>query len=157
MQQDLGAILSDDGRCRFRVWSPLSERVHLHIIAPKECLVCMEPKHLGYHMAVVEGIQAGTRYRYRLSNDSEFPDPVSRYQPEGVHGPSEVIDHQFEWHDERWFGLPIENYIIYELHTGTFTPEGTFEAVIPHLDTLAGIGFTAIELMPVAQFPGTRN
>src|SRR5215468_4987408 len=74
MQQDLGAILSDDGRCRFRVWSPQSERVHLHIIAPKESLVCMEPKHLGYHTAIVEGIQAGTRYRYRLSNDKDFPD-----------------------------------------------------------------------------------
>jgi maltooligosyltrehalose trehalohydrolase len=157
MQQDLGAILSDDGRCRFRVWAPLSERVHLHVIAPKESLVCMEPKHLGYHTAVVEDIQPGTRYRYKLCNEREFPDPVSRYQPEGVHGPSEVIDTRFEWHDERWFGIPIENYIIYELHAGTFTPEGTFEAVIPHLDTLADIGFTAIELMPVAQFPGTRN
>jgi maltooligosyltrehalose trehalohydrolase len=74
-----------------------------------------------------------------------------------VHGPSEVVDPHFEWHDDKWFGIPIENYIIYELHVGTFTPEGTFEAVISHLDELAATGFTAIELMPVAQFPGARN
>jgi maltooligosyltrehalose trehalohydrolase len=155
--QDLGAILLDDGRCRFRVWAPLSASVHLHIVAPKDAVVCMESKQLGYHNAVVEGIRPGARYFYQLSNGKEFPDPVSRYQPEGVHGPSEVVGPQFDWRDEHWFGLPIENYVIYELHVGTFTPEGTFEAVIPHLDGLAGIGITAIELMPVAQFPGARN
>jgi maltooligosyltrehalose trehalohydrolase len=117
----------------------------------------MEPKRHGYYTAVVEGVSAGVRYRYRLSNHQEFPDPVSRRQPEGVHGPSEVVSRHFEWHDGRWSGIPIENYIIYELHTGTFTPEGTFESVIGHLDELAEIGITAIELMPVAQFPGGRN
>src|SRR5579883_3176855 len=154
---DLGAVLMDDGRCRFRLWAPLSERVHLHIIRPAESLVCMEPKQLGYHTAVVENVSPGTTYRYRLHNNKEFPDPVSRHQPEGVHGPSEVIDPHFDWTDSRWFGIPIENYVIYELHTGTFTPEGTFDAIIPHLDELADAGITAIELMPVAQFPGTRN
>src|SRR5215831_6623315 len=157
MPQELGAVVSDDGRCRFRVWAPLSERVHLHITAPRESVVCMEARHLGYHTATVPDISAGARYRYRLSSGKEFPDPVSRFQPEGVHGPSEVIDTRFEWHDQKWFGIPIENYIIYELHIGTFTSDGTFEAVIPHLDGLAETGFTAIELMPVAQFPGTRN
>lgn len=157
MFQKLGAVLLEDGRCRFRVWAPLSERVHVQIIAPREFAVCLQPRPLGYHTAVVEGISPGTRYRYRLSNGKEFPDPVSRFQPEGVHGPSEVVDPNFPWRDGKWFGIPIENYIIYELHAGTFTPEGTFEAVIPHLDELAATGFTAIELMPVAQFSGTRN
>jgi len=157
MLQDLGAVLSKNGRCRFRVWAPLCKKLELHIVGPEDFVIQMEPKQLGYHTAVLEGLKPGTRYKYRLENGKEFPDPVSRYQPEGVHGPSEVIDPDFPWKDDRWFGLPIENYIIYELHVGTFTPEGTFEAVIPHLDQLKGTGVTAIEIMPVAQFPGNRN
>jgi maltooligosyltrehalose trehalohydrolase len=117
----------------------------------------MEPKPFGYHTATIENIRPGARYRYRLSNGSELADPASRHQPEGVHGPSEVVEPDFAWHDQQWFGLPIEKYIICELHVGTFTPEGTFDAVIPHLDELADVGFTAVELMPVAQFPGSRN
>jgi maltooligosyltrehalose trehalohydrolase len=117
----------------------------------------MQAKPAGYHQAIVEDIAPGTQYKYRLNAAAELPDPVSRYQPKGVHGPSEVVDPGFDWQDEHWFGLPIENYIIYELHVGTFTPEGTFEAVIPHLDELADAGITAIEIMPVAQFPGSRN
>jgi maltooligosyltrehalose trehalohydrolase len=117
----------------------------------------MQAKDAGYHQAIVDSVAPGTRYKYRLANGTELPDPVSRQQPEGVHGPSEVVDPGFGWEDDHWFGLPIENYIIYELHVGTFTPQGTFDAVIPHLDELAEIGITAIELMPVAQFPGCRN
>jgi maltooligosyltrehalose trehalohydrolase len=155
--QTLGANWLDETRCRFVVWAPLSERVHLHLVAPQDRIVCMESKKHGYHAAVVEGIAPGTQYLYRLSNGREFPDPASRHQPQGVHGPSEVIGPHFNWTDDDWFGLPIENYIIYELHVGTFTAEGTFEAVIPYLDELMEIGITAIELMPIAQFPGTRN
>jgi maltooligosyltrehalose trehalohydrolase len=157
MPQDLGAVLSKDGRCRFRVWAPLCKELELHIVGPEDFVVQMEPKQLGYYTAVLEGLKPGTRYKYRLENGKEFPDPVSRFQPEGVHGPSEVIDPDFPWKDDRWFGLPIENYIIYELHVGTFTREGTFEAVIPHLDELKDTGITGIEIMPVAQFPGNRN
>jgi maltooligosyltrehalose trehalohydrolase len=146
-----------DGRCRFRVWAPLRESVHVHIVSPRESVVCMERKQFGYHTAVVEDVIPGSKYKYRLSKDQEYPDPVSRHQPDGVHGPSEVIDPHFEWHDSGWFGLPIETYVIYELHVGTFTPDSTFEAIIPHLDELADLGVNAIELMPVAQFPGTRN
>src|SRR5215471_4197447 len=157
MPQDLGAVLLKDARCRFRVWAPLCNKLELHVTAPEDFVLLMEPKQLGYHTAVLEGVKPGARYKYRLENGKEFPDPVSRYQPEGVHGPSEVIDPSFPWNDDRWFGLPIENYVIYELHVGTFTPEGTFDAVIPHLDELADTGITAIEIMPVAQFPGNRN
>jgi maltooligosyltrehalose trehalohydrolase len=157
MPEDLGAIWLGDHRCRFRVWAPLSDAVHLHIVGPESRDVRMEPKNLGYHKVFVDGIAPGTRYLYRLSNGNEFPDPVSRYQPDGVHGPSEVISPRFDWRDQAWFGIPIEDYVIYELHVGTFTPEGTFDAVIPHLDELADLGITAIELMPVAQFAGTRN
>jgi maltooligosyltrehalose trehalohydrolase len=157
MLHDLGAVLSKNGRCRFRVWAPRCQKLELHIVAPEDCVVAMEPKQLGYYTAVLERLKPGLRYKYRLENGKEFPDPVSRYQPEGVHGPSEVIDPDFPWNDGRWFGLPIENYIIYELHVGTFTKEGTFEAVIPRLDELKDTGITAIEIMPVAQFPGNRN
>ena len=129
----------EDDRCRFRVWAPASERVHLHLVAPRERVVCMQPRTLGYHTALVQGTPPGTRYLYRLSTGSEFPDPVSRSQPEGVHGPSEVINRQFAWTDAHWFGVPIEHYVIYELHVGTFTSAGTFDAVIPYLDELAGI------------------
>jgi maltooligosyltrehalose trehalohydrolase len=157
MPENLGAIWLDGNRCRFRVWAPASDKVHVHLVAPEDRIVCMDPRKRGYHTAVVEGIAPGTRYFYRLSNGKEVPDPVSRYQPEGVHGPSEVVSAQFEWTDTHWFGLAIETYVIYEIHVGTFTPEGTFEAVIPYLNELADIGITAIELMPVAQFSGRRN
>ncbi len=154
---DLGAVCLDDERCRFRVWAPRSEGVDLHILYPQDRSIRMQQKPAGYHQAIVDAVKPGMRYKYRLASGKELPDPVSRYQPEGVHGPSQVIDRRFDWQDRHWFGLPIENYIIYELHTGTFTPEGTFEAVIPHLDELAETGITAIEIMPVAQFPGARN
>jgi maltooligosyltrehalose trehalohydrolase len=139
------------------VWAPLCKKLELHVMAPQDLVLLMEPRRLGYHTAVLEGVKPGAQYKYRFESGKEFPDPVSRYQPEGVHGASEVIDPSFSWSDDRWFGLPIENYVIYELHVGTFTPEGTFEAVIPHLDELADTGITAIEIMPVGQFPGNRN
>src|SRR6516225_6745478 len=154
---DLGAIRLDETRCRFRVWAPLSEDVQVHILYPEDRLIPMQRKSAGYHQVVVENLGAGARYKYHLATGREFPDPASRHQPQGVHGASEVIDPSFFWRDQQWFGLPIENYIIYELHVGAFTSEGTFEAVIPHLDELAETGISAVEIMPVAQFPGTRN
>jgi maltooligosyltrehalose trehalohydrolase len=94
---------------------------------------------------------------YRLGGKKERPDPASRYQPQDVHGPSAVVDTDFAWQDDRWFGLSLRQYIIYELHVGTFSAAGTFDAVIPYLHELKDVGITAIELMPVAQFPGSRN
>src|SRR5436189_103739 len=154
---DLGAVWLDESRCRFRVWAPLSGEVQLHILSPQEYLLPMQQRPNGYHQVTVEELPRGARYKYRLATGKELPDPVSRYQPEGVHGPSEAVDPRFDWQDQHWFGLPIENYIIYELHAGTFTTEGTFEAVLRHLDDLVNVGITAVEIMPVAQFPGTRN
>ncbi len=122
--------------------------------------VPMERDEWGYHRATVAGVAPGARYRYRLDGrgEKERPDPASRFQPEGVHGPSVVTDPgSFRWSDAAWAGLPMEQFVIYELHIGTFTPQGTFDAVIPHLDTLKELGVTAIEVMPVAQFPGDRG
>ncbi len=152
----LGANYLGDGKTRFEVWAPRAARVDVHITSPKDRLVSMEPEARGYHHAVVDNVEPGSRYHYRL-NDKERPDPASRFQPEGVHGPSQVVDSKFDWHDQSWSGLLLKDYIIYELHVGTFTPEGTFDAIVPRLDYLKELGITAVELMPVAQFPGSRN
>jgi maltooligosyltrehalose trehalohydrolase len=152
----LGATYLGNGKCRFEVWAPRAARVDVHITSPKDRLVSMEPATRGYHQAVVDNVEPGSRYFYRL-NDKERPDPASRFQPEGVHGPSQVTAGDFSWHDESWVGPELKDYIIYELHVGTFTPEGTFDAIVPRLDYLKELGITAVELMPVAQFPGSRN
>ncbi len=117
----------------------------------------MHPTSCGYFLAIADDIPARTLYRYRLDNDKELPDPASRHQPQGVHGPSQVVENCFAWNDSSWRGLPLEKYVLYELHVGTFTSEGTFEAIIPRLRALQKLGITAIELMPAAQFPGNRN
>jgi maltooligosyltrehalose trehalohydrolase len=112
----------------------------------------------GYFEGFVEGIGAGTRYMYRLNGDTLRPDPASRYQPEGVHGPSEVVDPSFQWsHASSWRGMPLEELVIYEVHIGTATPEGTFEAFVEKLPYLKSLGVNTIEIMPVADFPGERN
>jgi maltooligosyltrehalose trehalohydrolase len=153
----VGAWTLGEGRCRFRVWAPLAQSVEVHLLAPRETFVPLTRRGRGYHEAVVDGVEAGTLYRYCLDGALERPDPASRFQPEDVHGPSQVVDSHFDWDDDTWCGLPLREYILYELHVGTFTPEGTFEAIIPHLPTLKALGITAIELMPIAQFPGDRN
>ncbi|HKR66787.1 MAG TPA: malto-oligosyltrehalose trehalohydrolase, partial [Thermoanaerobaculia bacterium] len=152
----LGARLLDNDRCEFRVWAPQRDRVTLHIVAPNERRVTLEKNANGYHEAIVDDCREGTRYLFDLGG-TERPDPASRSQPDGVHKASEVIGSDFEWHDEGWTGIALEDYVLYELHVGTFTDEGTFDAVIPHLDALKDLGITAVELLPVAQFPGTRN
>jgi maltooligosyltrehalose trehalohydrolase len=157
LQISLGAIYQGEGRCQFRVWAPIHQKVALCIVSPRERIMPLEEEGAGYHYAIVEGIKPGDRYLYCLDGQKELPDPASRSQPEGVYGPSRVVDPQFPWEDDTWFGLPLQDYVIYELHVGTFTPGGTFEAIISHLDELKDLGVTAVELMPVAQFPGSRN
>ncbi|HKT10593.1 MAG TPA: malto-oligosyltrehalose trehalohydrolase [Terriglobia bacterium] len=157
MSFPLGAIYLGDGRCHFLVWAPAVEKVDVHVVGPSERTLAMEPQERGYHGVLADGVAPGARYFYRLNGANERPDPASRYQPEGVHKPSEVVDLNFDWQDTGWMGLELADYIIYELHVGTYTEEGTFEAVIPHLDWLCELGVTVVELMPVAQFPGSRN
>jgi maltooligosyltrehalose trehalohydrolase len=152
-----GVALLDDDQCSFCVWAPAVERVELRLLSPTQRTIPLLRRARGYHTAIVEGVAPGTRYRYRLDGQKERADPASRFQPEGVHGPSEVVAPDFAWNDGAWVGLPLHDYIIYELHIGTFTPEGTFDAAIAHLDRLRDLGITAIEIMPVAEFPGGRN
>jgi maltooligosyltrehalose trehalohydrolase len=154
----LGASLLPDIRCHFLVFAPLAETVEVRLLSPGERVVLLERDDLGYHHGVVDGVKAGARYLYRLDGGKELPDPASRFQPQGVHGPSMVIDPDaFSWMDLEWRGIPLSSYILYELHVGTYTPEGTFDAILPRLDSLAELGVTALELMPVSQFPGRRN
>lgn len=153
----LGASLLPDNRCNFLVWAPRAQTVDIHIISAKDRLVSMEAGEHGYFAALVDAVPAGALYRYRLNGEVERPDPASAFQPEGVHGPSQVVDSRFNWTDANWRGLPIHDYVLYEIHAGTFTPEGTLDAIIPRIADLKSLGITAIEIMPVAQFPGARN
>ena len=156
-EKNLGADYLGEGRCRFTVWAPFTHKVEVKFVSPRESIVELKRDEQGYHQAVIEEVEPGSLYYYRLGGDKERPDPASRFQPQSVHGPSQVVTPHFSWKDDCWFGLDLRDYIIYELHVGTFTPLGTFEAVIPHLQDLKNLGITAIELMPVAQFPGSRN
>jgi maltooligosyltrehalose trehalohydrolase len=118
----------------------------------------MTPAADGYHRAVVEGCPPGTRYRYRLDGSDPLADPASRWQPDGVHGPSAVFDTTaHRWADDRWVPPPLWRHVIYEVHVGTWTSDGTFDAAVSILDGLAELGVTAVEPMPVAQFAGRRN
>ena len=156
-EKRLGADYLGGGRCCFTVWAPFTDKVEVRLVSPRESILELERDEQGYHQGIVEGVEPGNLYLYRLSDGKECPDPASRFQPQGVHGPSQIVNPDFSWNDHSWIGLPLRDYIIYELHVGTFTPEGTFEAIIPHLQNLKNLGITAVELMPVAQFPGSRN
>jgi maltooligosyltrehalose trehalohydrolase len=129
------------------------------VLTEKSRNIPMDSERNGYFTTFLDDIEPGTRYFYLLDGIQMRPDPVSRSQPDGVHGPSQVIDPgEFKWQDQDWRGIRAEEMIIYEIHTGTFTHEGTFESIIPFLDYLKkDLGVSAIELMPVAQFPGERN
>ncbi|HEX2252442.1 MAG TPA: malto-oligosyltrehalose trehalohydrolase [Thermoanaerobaculia bacterium] len=164
----LGALYDPEaGVTRFRVWAPRARRVELLISEPGERVLELEaeqggPERSGYFRAAVEDAAPGTLYRYRLhlaegGETIERADPASRHQPRGVHGPSEVVASDHPWQAEGWSGVPLADTVLYEIHVGTFSEEGTFEGVIPHLDALAELGVTTLELMPVAQFPGERN
>jgi maltooligosyltrehalose trehalohydrolase len=153
----LGATDLGDGRCEFLVWAPNAASAAVHLVSPGERVEPLEGSGSGYHSAVIHNVGPGTRYYFRLDGERDRPDPASRFQPAGVHGPSEVIDEGFPWEDQRWCGIPLSDLIIYELHVGAFTQQGTFEGIVPCLDELKALGVTAIELMPVAQFPGDRN
>lgn len=140
----------------FSVWAPQVSKVSVVIEGGAEH--ALESLAGGEHALEVPGVGAGADYRYRLDGQQVYPDPVSRHQPRGVHGPSRVVDPAaFRWTDQRWTGLEMADYVIYELHVGTFSGSGTFEGVIDHLPELKRLGVTAIELMPVAEFPGGRN
>ena len=152
-----GARPGEDGSTVFRVWAPRLKSLEVKVLGDEPRTYPLEAAGGGVFEARVPGVAAGADYFY-VVNGKERPDPVSRSQPAGVHGPSRVVEPGgFAWTDEEWKGLALKDYVVYELHVGTFTPEGTFEAVTQKLAHLKSLGVTAIELMPVAEFPGSRN
>ncbi|MBD1804616.1 malto-oligosyltrehalose trehalohydrolase [Microcoleus sp. FACHB-SPT15] len=154
----VGSNYLGDGRCEFIVWAPTHEEVAVEVVSPTHRSLPMQKDEWGYFKVLAEDIEPGTLYFYKLGGETDKPDPASHSQPKDVHGPSEVVDHtQMNWTDAGWSGIPLEEMIIYELHVGTFTAEGTFEAIIPRLRELYEFGINAIELMPIGQFPGNRN
>lgn len=154
-----GATVLEDGSTRFSVWAPAVERAAVVILQDGRTTEHpMERRDKGLHETVVAAVGPGTDYFLRLDEARNRPDPVSRFQPAGVHGPSRVVDPgTYAWSDAGWAGLETGDLILYEMHVGTFTEEGTFEAVAKRLPYLEELGVTAIELMPVAGFPGRRN
>ena len=149
-----GAEVREDGTTRFRLWSPGARRVELWLEEPGRA-VDMPRDAGGWAEYVTSEAPAGTRYRYRIDGERLVPDPAARFQPGDVHGPSEVIDPlAYAWADTAWAGLPPERLVFYELHAGTFTATGTFKGVAERLDHLGSLGVTAVELLPVADFPG---
>jgi maltooligosyltrehalose trehalohydrolase len=152
----IGAEVLDAG-VHFRVWAPRRRRVEIVLETDREPLaVAMEAAPGGYFARLLPAARAGTRYRFRLDGEPGlYPDPASRFQPEGPHGPSQIVDPcWFEWSDRGWRGPELHGQIIYEMHIGTFTREGTWQAATRELGGLASAGITMLEVMPVAAFPG---
>ena len=156
-QLEFGARADAEG-VRFRVWAPLAERLSVAIVSPEPAVLAMEREADGSFTGLARGLEPGAEYFYEFDRAHRRPDPVSRCQPRGVHDVSEVIDPSaFVWTDGDWRGRRLEDLIIYEVHTGTFSSEGTFAGIIERIPYLCELGITALEIMPVASFAGTRN
>ena len=149
----VGAELTSPAGVSFRVWAPSARRVEVLLEGGGAHALAADAD--GYHAGSVAVASAGSRYRYRLDGGARYPDPASRFQPDGPHGPSEVIDPtSFRWTDGEWSGVTRRGAVLYELHIGTFTPEGTFAAATEELPALQSLGVDVVELMPLAEFPG---
>jgi maltooligosyltrehalose trehalohydrolase len=152
-QPQFGVALGPEG-ATFRLWAPAARRVDVLLDKPH----ALRRGDDGWFSAEIAGVGAGARYKFRVDDKVDVPDPASAFQPQDVAGPSEVIDHGvYRWRAQDWRGRPWQEAVLIETHVGTFTPEGTYRAMIDRLDHLVATGFTALELMPLADFPGKRN
>jgi len=152
-----GATLTG-GHVEFRVWAPIPREITLRLMRPGAAAQDIAMRRDGEDFVATVPASAGDRYAYLLDSSGPFPDPVSRLLPEGVHGPTGIVDSSsFRWTDQDWRGLELRDYVLYELHIGTFTPEGTFDGAMGKLEYLRQLGITVIEIMPVTACPGTRN
>jgi malto-oligosyltrehalose trehalohydrolase len=154
-----GAELTADGAVRFRLWAPAQRRISV-ALGNETAEHPMQAQGDGWFEAVIQdgSARAGTLYRYKLEDGTYIPDPASRFQPRDAHGPSEVIDStSYSWRNDDWRGRPWVEAVLYELHVGCFSDDGTFDGVRRHLDHLSELGITAIELMPLSDFEGVRN
>lgn len=152
----LGATWNN-GDCEFSVWAPQAHGVEVRL-RDTDRTIELEPGSRGYYRSLVADVEPHARYVFRLNRTTERADPASRYQPQGVFGPSQVVDpSSFVWQDQQWRGLQLKDYVLYEVHVGTYTASGTFDELCESIRDLKSLGVTMIELMPVAQFPGARN
>jgi maltooligosyltrehalose trehalohydrolase len=152
-ERHFGARLTSEG-ASFRLWAPAAKRVDLLLERPYP----LAPSKHGWFETEVPGVKAGTRYKFRIDDEIDVPDPASAFQPEDVFGPSEVIDHAgYAWRAKDWRGRPWHETVLSESHVGAFTPQGTYRAMIDRLDHLVETGITALELLPLADFAGSRN
>ncbi len=156
LYQPVGCLYRE-GTCDFVVWAPLKNSIHLEVSHPYIETYELQKDEAGYWKIQLPNVKPGLRYVYKIDDESIRPDPASRSQPDGVHKASEVINPDFNWTDNNWKGAALEELIIYEIHTGTFTSQQSFDGIIAKLDYLEELGINAIEIMPVAQFPGNRN
>jgi maltooligosyltrehalose trehalohydrolase len=151
----VGADVLPEGGVHFRVWAPKRRNVEIVFVEGGSAVAGLEPEGNGYFSGLVPKARAGLLYRYRLDGDGPFPDPASRFQPDGPHGPSQIVDPgAFRWTDGAWPGVRLAGQVVYEMHLGTFTPEGTWAAAERALPDLAALGITLLEVMPVADFAG---
>ena len=152
----VGANFENDS-CNFVVWAPYHSQIDLQLIEP-ELQIKMEKNENNYFTLKTSGIKPNATYMYQLDGKILKPDPASHFQPNGVFGPSAVVNHEeFAWKDHDWHGADIKELVFYELHVGAFTPEGTFKSVLSRVKELADFGVNALELMPISQFSGNRN
>ncbi len=151
-----GAELQPDGQARFRLWAPDAKRVDV-VIEGQSAPFALQGQADGWYETTLSA-GAGAKYRYRIDGDIDVNDPAGRFVPQGLNGPTEIIDPgSFDWRDDEWTGIPWHRMVLYEMHVGTFTEAGTYAAIIPRLRELAATGITAIELLPLASFPGERG
>jgi maltooligosyltrehalose trehalohydrolase len=156
-KRTLGVFFNNRGEAEVRLWAPLKESLDL-VLTKSGTSIPLQKDEWGYWKTSTDQLKTGDHYKIKLDGGQELPDPVSLAQPDSVHGPSQAVDvRSFVWTDQDWQNLPLEDYLLYELHTGTFTPGGTFADLEEKLDYLLDLGVNAIEIMPVAQFPGGRN
>ncbi len=149
-ERQFGARLTSDG-ASFSLWAPAAKRVDLLLDTSHP----MQRGEDGWFAADIAGVRAGARYKFRIDDEIDVPDPASAFQPDDIKGPSELIDHgAYRWRAADWRGRPWQDTVLLESHVGTFTPDGTYRAMIDRLDHLVETGITALELMPLADFAG---
>jgi maltooligosyltrehalose trehalohydrolase len=157
-EMPFGARVLESGRARFRLWAPSAQRVELYLGVGNNVECRAMTRATGGWFSLESRFAEPGYYRYRINGEQLVPDPASRFQPDDAHGPSQIIDpNSFDWEDREWRGRRWEEVVIYELHVGSFTEDGRFQGVKRRLDYLLDLGVTAIELMPIADFPGDRN
>jgi maltooligosyltrehalose trehalohydrolase len=157
IHKSIGAIF-EENHCEFRLWAPKATKAKVHLLQDEPREFIMTPEDHGYWSITIENISPGIRYLFSIDDQPPLPDPASRFQPDGVHEASEAINpDEYSWNDAGWTNMPLNELIIYELHTGTFSESSDFKGIADKIPYFKELGINAIEIMPASQFPGERN